>query len=147
MTIRLKTTIASIATSLVLLAGASHAETAMEQAMLVPGEAAEVLTEQARGNVDGAQTDLADAKAYLAELEGGDFSNIFVVDDDGSLRCGEPAANPGCAPLTEKDKRESIAEAREFLSNARAQLTDAKSELANVEGVKSAEIEPTSARQ
>lgn len=94
---------------------------------------------QMRDDLDGARDDRDDARTYLAELEAGNFAGIFAVADDGSLRCGEVKANPGCAPLTEQDKIEALAEAREALVGATAQLGDAKIELVNVEGVKSAE--------
>ena len=93
----------------------------------------------ARNDVDGARDDRDDAKSYLAELEGGNFAGIFAVADDGSLRCGEVEANPGCAPLTAQDKAEALAEAREAMGSATAQLQDAKLELVEVEGVKSAD--------
>jgi hypothetical protein len=94
----------------------------------------------ARNSLDGARDDRADAREYLAELESGNFAGIFAVADDGALRCGEVEANPGCAPLTEQDKLEALAEAREAMASAIAQLQDARVELVEVEGVKSADL-------
>jgi hypothetical protein len=81
---------------------------------------------EARNSVKGAETDLADARSYLAELEKGNFAGIYGVADDGSLRCGETEANPACAPLTAEDKAQALAEAREMIVNAEAELRDAE---------------------
>lgn len=88
---------------------------------------------EAREALDGAELDVADAKSYLAELKAGHFEGIFSTDGD-TLRCGEPAVNPGCAPLTEKDKADAIAEAEEMVANATAALHEARAEVAMLEG-------------
>ena len=87
----------------------------------------------------GARADLADAQAYLAELEAGHFEGIFAVDGE-TLRCGEPSAQTGCAPLTQTDKAEAIAEAREMVVNATAQLSAAQSAFAAAGGVEAVAI-------
>ena len=89
--------------------------------------------------LSGARADLADAEAYLAELEAGHFEGIFAVDGE-TLRCGEPSAQDGCAPLTETDKAEAIAEAREMIANAAAQLNAAQSAFAAAGGVEALAI-------
>ena len=95
----------------------------------------------ARDAVQGAELDVADAKAYLAELEAGHFEGIFSMDGD-TLRCGEPSANPDCQRLTEADKQAAIAEAKEFLSYAVAGLNEAEAEYAALSGIQSASLEP-----
>ena len=75
-----------------------------------------------------ARQELADAVSYLDELERGEFAEVFVVDDDGSMRCGEPQTNPLCKPLTEADRAAAIAEARELVSNAQQGLAAARNE-------------------
>lgn len=89
--------------------------------------------------LSGARADLADAQAYLAELEAGHFEGIFAVDGE-TLRCGEPSAQTGCAPLTQTDKAEAIAEAREMVVNATAQLSAAQSAFAAAGGVEAVAI-------
>ncbi|MBL9011935.1 MAG: hypothetical protein JNL56_12220 [Alphaproteobacteria bacterium] len=89
--------------------------------------------------LSGARADLADARAYLAELEAGHFEGIFAVDGE-TLRCGEPSAQTGCAPLTQTDKAEAIAEAREMVVNATAQLSAAQSAFAAAGGVEAVAI-------
>lgn len=87
--------------------------------------------------LSGARADLADAEAYLAELEAGHFEGIFAVDGD-ALRCGEPSAQAGCQPLTGEDKAEAIAEAREMVANATAAMNAAQSAFAAAGGVEAA---------
>lgn len=90
----------------------------------------------------GAELDLADANSYLAQLKAGHFEGIFSADGD-TLRCGEPVVNPGCAPLTDADKAEAIAEAEEMVMNATAALHAAESEIALLEGkVQNASLTP-----
>lgn len=103
-----------------LLAGVSIAGTGMvEAAVRTIGEAAEpaALSED---DVAAAAVDLADAEQWLAELEAGNFANIFVIAEDGAMRCGEPSANPACTPLTAADRAGAIAEAREAVGFASA---------------------------
>jgi hypothetical protein len=90
--------------------------------------------------VQGAQLDVADAKAYLAQLEAGHFEGIFSMDGD-TLRCGEPAANPDCQPLTDADKQAALAEAREFLEYAIAGLHEAEADYAAAGGIQSAALD------
>lgn len=87
---------------------------------------------EAQEAVSGAQADLEDAKAYLADLKSGDFAGIYGVGDDGSMRCGEVEANPACAPLTEADKAQAIAEAEDMVSSTTAELQDAEVQLASL---------------
>lgn len=88
--------------------------------------------DQAQEAVSGARADLEDAKAYLADLKSGDFAGIYGVADDGSMRCGEVEANPSCAPLTDADKAQAIAEAEEMVSSSTAELQDAEVQLASL---------------
>ena len=86
----------------------------------------------------GAQQDLEDARAYLADLKSGDFAGIYSVADDGSMRCGEVASNAACKPLTAEDKAQALAEAEEMVTSATAQLQDADIQLASLKAVHSA---------
>lgn len=113
-------TVAAAAAALALLAGPASAGSIQSGAALNEAEDA----------VSGAQADLEDARAYLADLRGGDFAGIYGVADDGSMRCGEVEANPGCAPLTEADKAQAIAEAEDMVSNSMAALQDAEVQFA-----------------
>jgi len=115
-----------------LMAGVSFAGTgAMEAAARSIGPAAEAaMTETSDDDVAGAAVDLADAKQWLAELEGGNFANIFVIETDGSMRCGEVKANSACKPLNEADKAGAIAEAREAVAFATAAVEDAEKSFA-----------------
>ena len=90
-------------------------------------------------DVAGAAVDLADAEQWLAELEAGNFANIFVIADDGAMRCGEPAANPACTPLTAADKASAIAEAREAVGLAMMAASDAEKSFADGETAPQAE--------
>ena len=85
---------------------------------------------ESRSAMVGAEADLADARMYLSELQDGNFAGIYAVAEDGSLRCGEAEANPACAPLTEADKAQALAEARELIANAEGELKDAKNQFA-----------------
>lgn len=89
---------------------------------------------QAQDAVTGAEADLSDARAYLADLQKGDFAGIYGVGEDGSLRCGETEANPACAPLNEVDKVQALAEAKEMVASAEAELKDARVQLADAGG-------------
>lgn len=88
----------------------------------------------------GAEADFADSRAYLTELKDGNFAGIFVIADDGSMRCGEVEANPACAPLTDQDKAEALAEAEQMVAGATAQLEDATVSLASLSGVHNASM-------
>lgn len=81
-------------------------------------------------DVAGAAVDLADAQQWLAELEAGNFANIFVIENDGGMRCGEVAANSACKPLTDADKAGAIAEARDAVEFATAAVQDAEKSFA-----------------
>ena len=95
----------------------------------------------ARNDLSGAKMDLADATSYLKELKAGHFQGIYSMDGD-TLRCGEVASNPDCAPLTDADKQLAIAEAEEMVMNATAQFHEATSEVALLEGkVQNASLE------
>lgn len=116
-----------------LLAGVSFAGVSvMEAAARSAGPAAaqSTMTENDSSDVAGAAVDLADAEQWLAELEGGNFANIFVIENDGSMRCGEVKANSACKPLTEADKAGAIAEAREAVEFATAAVEDAEKSFA-----------------
>lgn len=76
---------------------------------------------EARNDLTGAKMDLADATSYLKELKAGHFEGIYSMDGD-TLRCGEVASNPDCAPLTDADKQQAVAEAEEMVMNATALL-------------------------
>lgn len=93
---------------------------------------------EAQDAVTGAQQDLEDARAYLADLKSGDFAGIYSVADDGSMRCGEVASNAACKPLTAEDKAQALAEAEEMVTSATAQLQDADIQLASLKAVHSA---------
>ncbi|MCC6919138.1 MAG: hypothetical protein IT548_08025 [Alphaproteobacteria bacterium] len=93
---------------------------------------------EARDSVAGAQQDLEDARAYLADLKAGDFAGIYSVADDGTMRCGEVGSNPACQPLTAEDKAQAIAEAEEMVTSATAQLQDADVALASLKDVQNA---------
>lgn len=112
---------AAAAAAFALLAGSASAGGAQSAAFI-----------EAEETVSGAQADLDDARAYLAELKNGDFAGIYSVADDGSMRCGEVEANPACSPLTDADKAQAIAEAEEMVSAAMAQLEDADVQLASM---------------
>lgn len=92
--------------------------------------------------LDGAEADLADARAYLSQLEAGNFAGIFAIADDGAMRCGEVEANSACAPLTAQDKAEALAEAREMLAAAKVQLADAREEIGDHGRVENAGYTP-----
>ena len=77
---------------------------------------------EAREAVTGAEQDLSDANAYLADLQKGDFAGIYGVGENGALRCGETEANPACAPLTDADKAQALSEAKEMVQSAQAAL-------------------------
>ena len=95
----------------------------------------------ARNDLSGAKMDLADAKSYLNELKSGHFECIYSMDGD-TLPCGEVASNPDCAPLTETDKQQAVAEAEEMVMNATAQLHEATTTVALLEGkVQNASLE------
>ena len=95
----------------------------------------------ARDDLSGAKIDLADATSYLNELKAGHFEGIYSMDGD-TLRCGEVASNPDCAPLTDADKQQALAEAEEMVMNATAQLHEAKTTVAMLEGkVQNASLE------
>ena len=96
---------------------------------------------EARNDLNGAQMDLADAQSYLNELKAGHFEGIYSMDGD-TLRCGEVASNSDCAPLTEADKQQAVAEAEEMVMNATAQFHQATTEVALLEGkVQNASLE------
>ncbi len=121
-----------------LLAAAALALTVGSATAATAGPAPEGDADMASA-LGGARADLADAQAYLAELEAGHFEGIFAVDGE-TLRCGEPSAQTGCAPLTQTDKAEAIAEAREMVVNATAQLSAAQSAFAAAGGVEAVAI-------
>ncbi len=128
-----------------LLAGVgSAAGGSVEAAARTMGPAAEQgrLTDDDGSDVAGAAVDLADAEQWLAELESGNFANIFVIAEDGSMRCGEIAANPGCQPLTLADRASAIAEAREAVGFALTAVEDAQKTFAAQEDVQNAAYAP-----
>lgn len=131
-----------------LMAGVSLAGTGvLEAAARTAGPAAEQALpyEDDGSDVAGAAMDLADAREWLEEMEGGNFANIFVIESDGvSMRCGEVEANPACKPLTEADRAAAIAEAREAVGYAEAALVDAERAFAGKtdSGVTNASFEP-----
>jgi uncharacterized protein (DUF39 family) len=105
-----------------LMAGTGFAATdAVQLGALSEARAAEHM-ESSDTDVAGAAVDLADAEEWLAELEAGNFANTFVIENDGSMRCGEVAANAACKPLTDADKASAIAEAREAVGLALAAI-------------------------
>lgn len=114
--------------------------TVLTAAVLLTAPAFAGSLQDARAAVTGAEADLSDARSYLADLKAGDFAGIYGVAEDGSLRCGEAEANPACAPLTEADKAQAIAEAEIMVQGALAELADAKVEFAALggEGVRTA---------
>ena len=130
--------------ALVLMAGTALAGSGLDAAARttgpVAGEAITVETEAS--DVAGAAVDLADAEQWLAELEGGNFANIFVIENDGGMRCGEVEANPSCKPLTEADKAGAIAEAKEAVGFAMAAVEDAEQNFAAEGGVMNASYAP-----
>lgn len=115
--------------ALALMAGTGLAGTDAVQLGALTGAAAE-RAESDGTDVAGAAVDLADAQHWLAELEAGDFANIYVIGNDGAMRCGEVAANAACQPLTEADKASAIAEAREAVTAATAAVEDAETSFA-----------------
>lgn len=102
---------------LIVLTSAAQADSGATKSSLSPSCSTGITLEDA-------QTDLADARAYLSDLEAGDFAGIYGVADDGSLRCGETEANQNCAPLTELDKTQALSEAGNLVRNAKARLAE-----------------------
>lgn len=126
-----------------LLAGVSMAGTSTLAAARSAGPAVEpAMVAEDMSDVAGAAVDLADAEQWLAELEGGNFANIFVIGNDGAMRCGEIAANSACKPLTAADKAGAIAEAREAVGFAMAAVEDAEKSFAENDGVQNASFAP-----
>ncbi len=119
--------------ALALMAGTGSAATdAVQLGALTQARAVEQ-AESSDTDVAGAAVDLADAEEWLAELEAGNFANIFVIENDGSMRCGEVAANSACKPLTDADKASAIAEAREAVGLAMAAAEDSERSFAATE--------------
>ncbi len=134
-----------LAAAFASLAGAAIAGTDVMEAALrnaAPVAADSVRTESGTDDVAGAAIDLADAKSYLAELESGNFAGIFAIGNDGAMRCGEVEANPGCAPLTDADKAEAVAEARAAVGDALAAVEDAETDFAATSDVQNAAYAP-----
>lgn len=115
------------------------AGTALAAAPAVP---ADLRHESGMDDVAGAAVDLADAKAWLAELEGGNFAGIFAIGENGAMRCGEVAANPACAPLTDRDKAEAIAEARAAVGAALAAVEAAETDFAAGGNIQNVSLTP-----
>jgi multidrug efflux pump subunit AcrA (membrane-fusion protein) len=113
--------IAAAAAAFALLAGSASAGSVQH--------AAYVEAEQA---VSGARMELDDARTYLDELKSGNFAGIYSIADDGSMRCGEVESNPACAPLTDADKAQAIAEAEEMVTSATAAVEDADVQFASL---------------
>ena len=79
------------------------------------------------------------ARVEVTSVTGRDLK--IAIDGD-TLRCGEVASNPDCAPLTETDKQQAVAEAEEMVMNATAQLHEATTTVALLEGkVQNASLE------
>lgn len=130
--------------ALVLMAGTALAGSGLDAAARTTGPVTgETLNVEAEStDVAAATIDLADAQAWLDELEGGNFANIFVIENDGGMRCGEVEANPSCKPLTEADKAGAIAEAKEAVGFAMAAVEDAEQNFAAEGGVMNASYAP-----
>ncbi|MFT3810249.1 MAG: hypothetical protein QM698_10055 [Micropepsaceae bacterium] len=130
--------------ALVLMAGTALAGSGLDAAARTTGPVTgdSVAVETEASDVAGAAVDLADAEAWLAELEAGNFANIFVIGNDGAMRCGEVEANSACKPLTDADKAGAIAEAREAVGFAMAAIEDAEESFAAEGGVQNASYAP-----
>ncbi len=130
--------------ALVLMAGTALAGSGFDAAARTTGPVtSETLNVEAEStDVAAATIDLADAQAWLDELEGGNFANIFVIENDGGMRCGEVEANASCKPLTEADKAGAIAEAKEAVGFAMAAVEDAEQNFAAEGGVMNASYAP-----
>ena len=130
--------------ALVLMAGTALAGSGLDAAARTTGPATgeSLSVETETTDVAAAAIDLADAEAWLDELEGGNFANIFVIENDGAMRCGEVQANAACKPLTEADRAGAIAEAREAVGFAMAAVEDAEQSFAAEGGVQNASYAP-----
>lgn len=130
--------------ALVLMAGTALAGSGLDAAARTTGPIASdaITVETESTDVAAAAIDLADAEAWLAELEAGNFANIFVIENDGGMRCGEVEANAACKPLTEADKAGAIAEAKEAVGFAVAAVEDAERSFADAGGIQNAAYTP-----
>lgn len=115
-----------LSAAIALVAGTGVAGTDAVQLGALTGASAAERAESSNTDVAGAAVDLADAEQWLAELEAGNFANIYVIADDGSMRCGEVEANAACTPLTDADKASAIAEAREAVGFATGAIEDSE---------------------
>lgn len=120
----------ALSAALVFMAGTGFAGTDAVQLGSLGSASAVERSESNDADVGGAAIDLADAHQWLAELEDGNFANIYVIANDGSMRCGEVEANSACKPLNAADKASAIAEAREAVGFATAAVEDAETSFA-----------------
>lgn len=97
-------------------------------------EAAEALAD-ARRVVAAARTAVADMSRDLERIESGDWSGVMTIEGDTVIKCGEPSKYPDlkCAPYSEADKAEMLAEQRDNLAEAMTELADAEADLKEAE--------------
>ncbi|MFT3810250.1 MAG: hypothetical protein QM698_10060 [Micropepsaceae bacterium] len=87
--------------------------------------------EDARRDVTHARIAVKEISRDLAKIEAGDFSGSLTIEGGDIVKCGDPAKYPelNCAPYSDAEKAEMLAEMRSDLADAEAELAKAEADL------------------